>query len=203
MTSPQDNILFYSKYDLTNREGIAPAPHRRLIKAVMLDSWVLKYEGLFSWKEFTEYQVVTVYKTENGITGKSVVRKRYSEFLKFYELMCKKYDSFRLPLFPPKRFFGNTRKDFVNRRCNDLARFMQLVTSWRDNDVDVLLFLNIGLERGCLRKKLSSSSLSKQRLDMKKRRVSWGNKVEAVQSVIPTCIVNYQSFYKWALLFFV
>ncbi|CAG8647600.1 5213_t:CDS:2 [Ambispora gerdemannii] len=167
MSSPQKNALHYSKYDLTNREGIAPPPYKRLIQSVTVDSWVTKFGGPFCWSTFTEYHITTVFKTDNGSIGEAVTRKRYSEFLAFYQKLAAKYGWIRLPPFPDKQYFGNNNPEFIEKRRLELTRFLQTLTEWRDNDVDVVSFLKIAPEniiknnddhstnkipkRGCLR----------------------------------------------------
>ncbi|CAG8606786.1 11637_t:CDS:2 [Ambispora leptoticha] len=146
MSSQQKNVLYHSKYDLTNREGIAPPPHKRLIQAVIIDTWVTKWGGPFWWSSFTEYQITTVFRAGDGSIGKSVTRKRYREFLALYQKLATKYGWIRLPPFPDKQYFGNNDPGFIERRRFELTRFLQMLANWRDNDVDVVSFLNIASE---------------------------------------------------------
>lgn len=55
-----------------------------------------------------------------------IINERYSELLGLHNLMSKEG---KLPIFPPKKFFGNTEESFLNQRQADLNHYYDIITS--------------------------------------------------------------------------
>ena len=63
------------------------------------------------------------FETEDGLTFKST--KRYSELKTLHDSLRKETNSTSFPKFPPKKFFGFSNEDFINKRQQELNLFFE------------------------------------------------------------------------------
>ncbi|CAO3676852.1 unnamed protein product [Rhizopus stolonifer] len=83
----------------------------------------------------------------------SSVRRRFSDFYWFWNILMKRYPFRLIPLLPPKKFSGRDNV-FMEQRCQGLSRFINCVVQHPvlKNDEIVILFLTEETEFGAWRK---------------------------------------------------
>eukprot|EP00911_Craspedida_sp_UC1_P001399 UC1_evm2s1056 len=97
-------------------------------RASILSSELLKQDN----KSFVVYEIQAVNTSESGETDVWLCKRRYRDF---DDLNCQLKDRYgksigkRLSRFPKKKVFGNTGKDFIQKRKLGLSGWLQDVTS--------------------------------------------------------------------------
>ena len=74
------------------------------------------------------YQIAGELTEEFG--GKFSVMKRYSDFFALKQAIAARWPGFYLPPIPEKKTFGNTEKEFILERKEELDKFVQQLAKY-------------------------------------------------------------------------
>lgn len=58
-----------------------------------------------------------------------MIFKRYSDFANLHQKLVKLFGAKMLPKFPPKIFFGNLKRENIDRRLQDLQKYLDGILS--------------------------------------------------------------------------